>query len=216
MADFDYVAWGNTKIVGKWVIETGESGIYRGQCTQVVSQLLKDLGYPAYGTARGNGNQVGPYMVTHGEATYEGTNLSSIPSNEIHVICRDVGGAGAGHVSVAAFGDIVYEQNVNNGGGTQNYGIGPTYSGRLGRLAEAWRGTRYHYKLIIDTDFDNVTGSGDDPGDPSDDPIGPNQNRFLRSNIIDIQKMKLNRSSSVKNHKQYYLVKKTKRGVNQG
>lgn len=215
MADFDFIGWGNTKIVGHWVLETGESGIYRGQCTQVVSQLLKDLGVPSYAAARGNGNQVGPNMVIRGEATYEGTNLASIPTNEIHVICKDVGNPyTAGHVSVSAIGDTVFEQNVNNGGGTHNYGVGPTYSGRLGRLGEAWRGTRYHYKLIVETDFDNI--NGDDDGSDPDDAIGPNQNRFLRSNIIEIAKSKNNRLSSIKEHKDYYAIRTTKRGISQG
>ena len=214
MADFDFVNWGNTTIVGEWVMETG-SGVYRGQCTQAVTQLLKDLGVADYGAARGNGNQVGPNMVVRGEATYEGTNLASIPTNEVHIICKDVGNTSTtGHVSVSAVGDIVFEQNVNVGGPTQNYGIGPTYPGRLGRLGEAWRGTRYHYKLIADTDFDNIDGD-DGGGDPGDDPIGPNQNRFLRSGIIDIKKKSLSKINSIKDHKKYYVIKVVKRGINQ-
>src|SRR6266567_625957 len=102
MADFNYIGWGSS-FVGKWVLETGESGIYRGQCTQAVSQLLKSLGYTGWHAARGNGNQVGPYMVAHGEAVYVGTNLSSVPTGEIHIVCQDVGNAlTAGHVSVCA------------------------------------------------------------------------------------------------------------------
>lgn len=217
MADFDFVNWGNTKIVGKWVLESGESGVYRGQCTQVVSQLLKDLGWPSYAAARGNGNQVGASMVIRGEAVYVGTNLSSIPANEIHIVCKDVGVSGAdGHVSVAAIGDIMYEQNVHNSNPTHNYGIGPTYSGRLGRLGESWRGTRYHYKLTIATDFDNINGDGGDDTPPTDDPIGPNQNRFLRTKQVDVRKKKTSQNNSIKNHKNFQLVPKTKRGIAQG
>lgn len=216
MASFDFVNWGTTKIVGKWVLSTGESGVYRGQCTQVVSQLLKDLGWPSYAAARGNGNQVGANMVLRGEAVYVGTNLSSIPTNEIHIICKDVGGSGDGHVSVAAIGDIVYEQNVRNDNPTHDYGIGNTYSGRLGRLGEAWRGTRYHYKLTIDTDFDNIDGDGGGGGDPGDNPIGPNQNRYLRTKQVDVKKKKTAENNSIKNHKDFYLVQKTKRGIAQG
>lgn len=214
MADFDYVAWGNGTIVGKWVMETGSS-IYRGQCTQVVSQLLKDLSWPSYAAARGNGNQVGPTMVIRGEAVYVGTDLASIPTNEIHIICKDVGNpATAGHVSVAAVGDIVFEQNVNNDQPTHDYGIGPTYSGRLGRLGESWRGTRYHYKLIITTPFDNIDGT-DPGGDPTDGGSGDNQNRFLKGSIIDIKKRKLHAASAVKDGKRYQTVFTTTRGLNQ-
>lgn len=214
MADFDYVNWGNTKIVGKWVMETG-SGIYRGQCTQVVSQLLKDLSWPSFAAARGNGNQVGPNMVINGEAIYVGTNLASIPANEIHIICKDVGNTStAGHVSVAAVGDIVFEQNVHNDGGTRNYGIGATYSGRLGRLGEAWRGTRYHYKLIIPTSYDNINGD-DTGGVPADNPGDPNQNRYLRTKMVDTRKSKTNKANAIENHKKFHLVRKTNRGIAQ-
>lgn len=216
MADFDFANWGSTKIVGKWVLETGESGIYRGQCTQVVSQLLKDLGWPSYAAARGNGNQVGANMVIRGEAEYVGTNLSSIPANEIHIICKDVGNPSSdGHVSVAALGDVVYEQNVTNGGGTRNYGIGNTYGGRFGRLGEAWRGTRFHYKLTIPTDYENIDGDGGS-GDPDDNPIGPNQNRYLRIRQVDIKKTKTAQNNSIENHKKYLLVPRTKRDIAQG
>lgn len=214
MATFDYVAWGNANIVGKWSMAT-ESGIYRGQCTQVVSQLLRDLGWPSYAAARGNGNQVGANMVIRGEAEYVGTNLSSIPTNEIHIICKDVGNpATAGHVSVAAVGDIVFEQNVNNDQPTHDYGIGATYSGRLGRLGESWRGTRYHYKLTIATDFDNIDGT-DEGGDPTDGASGANQNRFLKGSVVDIKKSKLHTASAVKDHKKYYLVATTDRNIGQ-
>ena len=104
MADFRYINWGNS-IVGKFVLENG-SGIYRGQCTQVVSQLLKDLGYPAYNRARGNGNEVGAYMVAHDEAVFVGTNLANIPAGQIHVVCTGVGSLGAGHVFIAAANDV--------------------------------------------------------------------------------------------------------------
>jgi hypothetical protein len=215
MADFDYVAWGNANVVGKWTLETGESGVYRGQCTQVVSQLLKDLGVADYAAARGNGNQVGPNMVIRGEATYEGTNLTSIPENEIHIICKDVGNIStAGHVSVCAIIDIIFEQNVYfPGAPTHNYGIGPTYPGRLGRLSESWRGTRYHYKLIAPTDYDNVGGT--DGGEPGDDGIGPNQNRYLRSKVIVTKKRKTSKNHHIKNHKRYYAISKTVRGIAQ-
>lgn len=214
MADFNYVEWGNTKIVGHWVLESGESGIYRGQCTQVPNQLLKDLGYPAYAAARGNGNQVGPNMVVRGEAAYVGTNLSSVPTNELHVICKDVGNTStAGHVSVAAVGDIVFEQNVN-GSVTHDYGVGPTYPGRLGRLSEAWRGNRYHYKITVDTDYDNV--SGDDGGGDPDETDGPNQNRFIKGNTLTVKRSKTAPNNAVRNHKFYYAYPRTERGVPQG
>lgn len=215
MATFDFVAWGNSNIVGKWVMDTG-SGVYRGQCTQVVSELLKDLGYPLFAAARGNGNQVGPNMVVRGEATYEGTNLASIPAGEIHVICKGVGNpATDGHVSVAGIGDIIFEQNVRNGQPTRNFGIGPTYSGRLGRLGEPWRETRYHYKIIVETDYDNV-GGDDGGGEPEDDPEGPNQNRFLNGRMVSTKRKKLTDNSAVKTHKKFYAVKTTRRGISQG
>jgi len=213
MATFDYVAWGNG-LVGKWVLETGESGVYRGQCTQAVTQLLKDLGYADYNVARGNGNQVGATMVTRGEAEYVGINLSSIPTNEIHIVCQDVGNPlTAGHVSVAAAGDIIFEQNVTiTGLPTRNYGIGPTYPMRLGRLSESFRSTRYHYKLTITTIYDNITGTG---GDPTDNPVGPNTNRYLNNTIINTKKSKTNSRSSVKTKKRFEIVSFTIRGINQ-
>lgn len=214
MASFDFVTWGNTKQVGHWVLETGESGVYRGQCTQTVTQLLKDLGYPGWNAARGNGNQVGASMVARGEAQYVGTNLASIPEGEIHVICKAVGQPGDGHVSVAAVGDIVFEQNVTNNQPTRDFGIGPTYSGRLGRLAEAFRGTRYHYKIIVETDYDNV-GGNDGGGEPGDDPTGPNENRILKGRIIDTRKKKTSKLNSIYNHKIYHIVPRTSRDVNQ-
>lgn len=215
MAVFNYTGWGNG-LIGRWVLETGESGIYRGQCTQVVSQLLKDLGYSGWQAARGNGNQVGPYMVAHSEAVFVGTNLAAIPTNEIHVICKDVGNPfTAGHVSVAASGDVVYEQNVTISGlPTRNYGAGPTYPFRLGRLTETFRGVRYHYKITVPSDYDNITGDPTD--DPTDDPEGPNQNRFLRKRIITIDKFKGNKRSSIENRKNYPLVPTTSRNLLQG
>ena len=214
MPTFDFVAWGNTKQVGKWLLETGESGIYRGQCTQTVTQLLKDLGYSGWNAARGNGSQVGATMVARGEAVYVGTNLSSIPSNEIHVVCQEVGTGRPGHVSVAASGDIIFEENVAIPGLlTHNYGVGPVYPGRLGRLGESFRLTRYHYKITVDSDFDGIDdGTADDP---TDDPIGPNQNRFLRKRVIDTKKSKTNRFNSINNHKDFNLFRKTNRDIGQ-
>lgn len=215
MPTFDYVGWGNA-LKGKWVLETGESGVYRGQCTQIVTQILKDLGYSGYNAARGNGNQVGPTMVIRGEAVFVGTDLSSIPSNEIHVICKDVGNFSTpGHVSVAAAGDVIYEQNIGySGAPSQNFGVGPTYPVRVGRLSESWRGTRYHYKITVETDYDNVSGDGGifEP----DDPTGPNQNRFVRSSIFGVKKFKSAQINSIKNHKKYDLVQRTFRGIPQG
>ena len=118
-------------------------------------------------------------------------------------------------MSVAAVGDIVFEQNVTNGGGTRNYGIGTTYSGRLGRLSESWRGTRYHYKLTVDTDYDNINGD-DEGGDPGDNPLGPNQNRFLRGNVIVTKRNKTADNFAVKNHKRYQAFRRTRRGIPQG
>ena len=211
MPTFDYVAWGNSKI-GKWVLETGESGIYRGQCTQVVTQLLKDLGYTDWNVARGNGSQVGPSMVSRGEAEFVGTNLSSIPSNEIHIICNDVGTILAGHVSVAAVTDIIFEQNVTISGlPTANYGIGPVYPMRLGRLGESFRSTRYHYKLIIDTIYDNISGGSVD--NPTDNPLGINNNRYLKNTFINIKKSKNNKLNSIKNIKRFEIVPVTIRGI---
>lgn len=204
MADFRYINWGNSN-VGKFVLENG-SGIYRGQCTQVVSQLLKDLGYPAYNRARGNGNEVGAYMVANGEASFVGTNLSSIPAGQIHVVCTGVGVEGAGHVFVCAANDVVFEQNVRGGGSPRNFGIGNTYPMRLGRLGEAWRGTKHHYKLLVNTDFDSVDGSGDSGGDP-DDSDGDNQNRLIENSIIDIKKKKANKFESTKTSKTYHPIK---------
>lgn len=204
MADFRYVAWG-TGLLGKFVLENG-SGIYRGQCTQIVSQLLKDLGYPAYNLARGNGNQVGAFMVAAGEAVFVGTNLASIPDGQIHVICTGVGGAGAGHVSVVAANDVVFEQNVHISGAQQrNFGIGNTYPVRLGRLGEAWRGTKHHYKLLVNTDFDSVDGSGDSGGD-ADDSDGDNQTRLIKQSVIDIKKKKANKFDASRTSKKYQAV----------
>lgn len=213
MATFDYVAWGNS-LTGKWVLETGESGVFRGQCTQVVTQLLKDLGYTGWNAARGNGNQVGSTMVSRGEAQFVGTDLGTVPTGEIHVICKGVGGSGDGHVAVAGAGDIVFEQNVRNGLPTRDFGIGPTYSFRLGRLGEAWRETIYHYKITVITDYDNVGGT-DPGGTPGDDPTGPNQNRLVKAKIIDIKRSKTSTINSVKNHKKYHPVKRIKRGIAQ-
>lgn len=215
MATFDFAAWGNAQI-GKWVLESGESGVYRGQCTQAVTQLLKDLGYPQYNVARGNGNQVGATMVARGEAVYVGTNVNPIPANEIHIVCLGVGQAGAGHVSVAALGDLLYEQNVSVGGlPTRNYGIGPTYPMRLGRTTESWRATRYHYKLTIDTDYDNI-GGDDSGGDPGDNPSGANQNRYQkRGAIIDIHRYKTTDNFAVKNRKKYMIGRLTRRRFGQ-
>jgi hypothetical protein len=214
MPTFDFVAWGNTKQVGRWVLEDGTSGVYRGQCTQTVTQLLRDLGYTGWNRARGNGSQVGATMVSLGEATYVGTNLTSIPSGEIHIVCQEVGTGNAGHVSVAASGDTIFEENVTiTGLLTRNYGIGPTYPGRIGRLGESFRMTRYHYKLTVDTAFDGVGDSSG--GDPTTDPIGPNQNRFLRKNLVDIQKSKTLINNSVKNHKKFQLVPYKIKGIGQ-
>ena len=204
MADFRYINWGNS-IVGKFVLENG-SGIYRGQCTQVVSQLLKDLGYPAYNRARGNGNEVGAYMVAHDEAVFVGTNLANIPAGQIHVVCTGVGSLGAGHVFIAAANDVVFEQNVRGSGAPRSFGIGNTYPVRLGRLGEAWRGTKHHYKLLVNTDFDSVDGSGDSGGDP-DDSDGDNQNRLIENSIIDIKKKKANKFESTKTSKTYHPIK---------
>lgn len=215
MAAFDFIEWGNTKIVGHWVVEgsPSPSGVYRGQCTQVVTQFLKDFGYSGWNAARGNGNQVGASMVARGEAMYVGTNLASIPAGEIHVICKDVGVIGAdGHVSVAGVGDTVYEQNVRNDQPTHDYSIGPTYSGRLGRLSEAWRGTRYHYKVIVEGDFDDIGGDGGDPTDPDDGADGPNQNRYFKKYVIDVQKKSIN-NAATKTHKTYQPVRYYKRGI---
>lgn len=205
MADFRYINWGNS-LIGKFVLENG-SGIYRGQCTQIVSQLLKDLGYPAYNRARGNGNEVGAYMVAHDEAVFVGTNLSSVPAGQIHIICTGVGSLGAGHVSVVAANDVVFEQNVKSAGAVQrNFGIGNTWPVRLGRLGESWRGTKYHYKLLVNTDFDSVDGSGDSGGDP-DDTDGDNQNRLIENSIIDIKKKKASKFDSSKTSKTYHPIK---------
>lgn len=209
MADFRYVAWG-TGLLGKFVLENG-SGIYRGQCTQIVSQLLKDLGYPAYNRARGNGNEVGAYMVANGEAVFVGTNLSSVPAGQIHIICTGVGGDGAGHVSVVAANDVVFEQNVRVSGAQQrNFGIGNTWPVRLGRLGESWRGTKHHYKLLVNTDFDSVDGSGDSGGDP-DDTDGDNQSRLIGRSVIDIKKKKSNKYESSRTSKKYHPIPYTKR-----
>lgn len=212
MAAFDFISWGNTKIVGKWVTEAN-SGIYRGQCTQVVTQFLKDFGYPGWNVARGNGNQVGATMVTRGEAVYVGTNLSSIPAGEIHVICKDVGNPFTdGHVSVAAVGDTVYEQNVTIAGApVRNYGIGNTYPGRLGRLGEAFRGVRYHYKIIVEGGFDDIGGE-DGGGSPGDDPGDPNQNRYAKLQANQQTKKKINRIEAAKTHKKFNQVRVYKRG----
>lgn len=205
MADFRYINWGNS-LIGKFVLENG-SGIYRGQCTQIVSQLLKDLGYPAYNRARGNGNEVGAYMVAHDEAVFVGTNLSSVPAGQIHIICTGVGSAGAGHVSVVAANDVVFEQNVKSAGAVQrNFGIGNTWPVRLGRLGESWRGTKYHYKLLVNTDFDSIDGSGDSGGNP-DDTEGDNQNRLIENSIIDIKKKKASKFDSSRTAKKYYPIK---------
>lgn len=213
MSAFDFITWGNTKIVGKWVLETGESGVYRGQCTQVVTQFLKDFGYSGWNAARGNGNQVGASMVARGEATYVGTNLSSIPSGEIHVICKDVGNpATDGHVSVAGVGDTVYEQNVTTSAATHNYGIGATYPGRLGRLGEAFRGTRYHYKITVTGGFDDIGGT--DPGGSPGDGVGdPNQNRYFEKYNTNIVKKRMNKSEASKTKKRYQPVKNFKRNI---
>lgn len=211
MPTFDFVNWGNTKQVAKWVIEgsPSPSGIFRGQCTQTVNQFLKDIGYSGWAAARGNGNQVGPYMVAHGEATYVGTNLASIPPGEIHVICKGVGQPGDGHVSVAGVGDIVFEQNTHQPGvATRDFGIGPTYPGRLGRLSEPWRGTRYHYKITVTSDYDNI--GGDDDGSTPGDTTGENKNRFLKGKVIETKKRKSVSNSSVKNLKRYQAIKTTK------
>lgn len=209
MADFRYVAWG-TGLLGKFVLENG-SGIYRGQCTQIVSQLLKDLGYPAYNLARGNANQVGAFMVAAGEAVFVGTNLASIPDGQIHIICTGVGDAGAGHVSVVAANDVVFEQNVHTSGAQQrNFGIGNTYPVRLGRLGEEWRGTKHHYKLLVNIDFDSIDGSGDSGGDP-DDTGGDNQNRLINQNLINIKKSKSSKYDSARTNKKYHLVPYGKR-----
>lgn len=212
MAAFDFIGWGNSKIIGKWVTESN-SGVYRGQCTQVVTQFLKDFGFAGWNAARGNGNQVGATMVSRGEAVYVGTNLSSIPAGEIHVICKDVGNPNtAGHVSVAAVGDTIYEQNVNNNQPTRNFGIGATYSGRLGRLGEAWRGTRYHYKIIVEGGFDDI--GGEDPGgDPDDEGSGPNQNRYFEKYNTDIIKKRNNDIEAAKTHKNYQPVKNFNRNI---
>lgn len=213
MAAFDLVDWGSTKIIGKWVLETGESGVYRGQCTQVVTQFLKDFGYSGWNAARGNGNQVGPYMVAHGEAEFVGTNLSSVPAGEVHVVCKDVGTPGTdGHVSIAGAGDTVYEQNVKNNQPTHNYGIGPTYSGRLGRLSEAWRGTRYHYKITVTGDYDDISGDGGS-GDPDDGGSGPNQNRYDINYNTNIKKRRNNPIEAAKTHKRYQHVKNYNRNI---
>lgn len=205
MADFRYVAWGSG-LIGKFVLESG-SGIYRGQCTQVVSQLLKDLGYPAYNKARGNGNQVGASMVAAGEAVFVGTNLASVPAGQIHVVCTGVGDLStAGHVFVAGANDVVYEQNVKIPGAQQrNFGIGNTWPVRLGRLGESWRGTKHHYKLLVNTDFDSIDGSGDSGGDP-DDTGGDNQNRLINQNLIHIQKSKTSKYDSARSRKKYHPV----------
>lgn len=217
MADFNYVAWGNLKTVNKFVVEDGSSGVYRGQCTQTVSQLLRDLGYPGWRAARGNGSQVGATMVARGEAVYVGTNLTSIPANEIHIVCQEVGTGRAGHVSVAAVSDIVFEQNVRVGAAvflTANYGIGIVYAGRIGRLSETFRMTRYHYKLTVPTDYDNI--DGDDPGgDPTDEPLGPNELRYLKGRVIDIKKSKTNKYNAVNNHKDYQIVTRIRGNVGQ-
>jgi hypothetical protein len=216
MAAFDFVDWGNTKIVGHWVLEgsPSPSGVYRGQCTQAVTQFLKDFGYSGWNAARGNGNQVGATMVSRGEAVYVGTNLSSIPAGEVHVICKDVGNpATDGHVSVAAAGDTVYEQNVTIAGSpVHNYGIGNTYPGRLGRLSEAWRGTRYHYKIIVEGGFDDIGGDGGS-GDPGDGGSGPNQNRYFSKNETDIKKKHVNDIEAARTHKNYQPVKSFRRNV---
>jgi len=210
MADFRYVAWGSG-LIGKFVLESG-SGIYRGQCTQVVSQLLKDLGYPAYNKARGNGNQVGASMVAAGEAVFVGTNLASVPAGQIHVVCTGVGDLlTAGHVFVAGANDVVYEQNVKVSGAQQrNFGIGNTWPVRLGRLGESWRGTKHHYKLLVNTDFDSIDGSGDSGGDP-DDNGGDNQNRLISKNLINIQKSKSSKYDSARTSKKYHPVPYGKR-----
>lgn len=214
MATFDYVAWGNG-LIGKWLLETGESGVYRGQCTQVVTQLLKDLGYVDYNVAHGNGNQVGTTMVVRGEADYVGINLTSIPANEIHIVCQDVGNfLTAGHVSVAAGSDIVFEENVTIAGlPVRNYGIGLVYPMRLGRLSEAFRSTRYHYKLTITTIYDNISSST--VGDPTDNPIGVNSNRYINGSLINTKKSKISKHSSIKNIKRFEIVPYTLRGINQ-
>lgn len=212
MAAFDFIHWGSTKIVGKWVLETGESGVYRGQCTQAVTQFLKDFGYSGWNAARGNGNQVGATMVSRGEAVYVGTNLASIPAGEIHVICKDVGNPLTdGHVSVAGVGDTVYEQNVTTTATPHNYGIGNTYPGRLGRLGEGFRGTRYHYKVTVTGGFDDIGGT--DPGGTPGDGVGdPNQNRYAAKQATDIIKKHNNRIEAAKTHKNYNSVRYYKRG----
>lgn len=217
MADFNFVAWGNLKQVNKFVLEDGSSGVYRGQCTQTVTQLLRDLGYSGWQSARGNGSQVGATMVARGEAVYVGTNLTSIPANEIHIVCQEVGTGRAGHVSVAAVDDIIFEENVRVGASvflTANYGIGIVYAGRIGRLSETFRLTRYHYKLTVPTDYDNI--DGDDPGgDPTDDPQGPNELRYLKGRVIDIQKSKTNKLNSINDHKDYQIVTSIRGNVGQ-
>lgn len=217
MADFNYIAWGNAKQVNRWVLEDGSSGVYRGQCTQTVTQLLRDLGYPGWQAARGNGSQVGATMVARGEAVYVGTNLASIPNGEIHVVCQEVGTGRPGHVSVAAIGDIIFEENVRVGASAlliQNYGIGPVYAGRIGRLSEGFRMTRYHYKITVPTDFDNVDGD-DTGGDPTDDPQGPNQLRYLKGRIINTKKSKTNHLNAINDHKDYHIVNVTRRDPGQ-
>lgn len=217
MADFNFVAWGNLKQVNKFVLEDGSSGVYRGQCTQTVTQLLRDLGYPGWQAARGNGSQVGATMVARGEAVYVGTNLASIPAGEIHVVCQEVGTGRAGHVSVAAIGDIVFEENVRVGAAAlliANYGIGTVYAGRIGRLSESFRMTRYHYKITVPTDYDNVNGD-DDGSEPTDDPLGPNQLRYLKGRIIDVQKSKTNKINAINDHKDYQIVTRIRSNVGQ-
>lgn len=209
MATFDYVAWGNSTI-GKWVLEDGSSGVYRGQCTQTVTQFLKDFGYPGWQAARGNGSQVGATMVARGEAVYVGTNLAKVPSGEIHVICQEVGTGRAGHVSMAGASDIVFEQNVSTGSVIRNYGVGPTYPGRIGRLAEPWRMTRYHYKVIVDGNFDDIGDGDGGADDPDDGAQGPNQLRYLKGRVINTKKSKNNRLNAIEDHKDYHIVNITR------
>lgn len=85
---------------------------------------------------------------------------------------------------------------------------------RLGRLGEAWRGTRYHYKLTVEHDFDSI--GGEDIGTEPDETSGANQNRFIRGKMPDIKKSKSNRFNAIENHKQYNFVRATRRGIPNG
>lgn len=205
MADFDYVAWGNSHI-GTWVTENLGSGIYRGQCTQVIRQLLYDIGYPNYAVARGDGKDVGPNMVALGEAVYVGDNLTTIPANEIHVVSTD---GVFGHVFVVALGDLVYESNITVAGSpTRNYGAGTTYPFRLGRLGESWRGHKRHYKLIVPTDYDNINGDGGSAGNPGGGHVSGGaqdvNDSFFKYTAV--KKTKSNPMMSVKDKKRYTTI----------